>query len=126
MPITSETTRICRMLKFTAVVTVSGSTTLELVSRPRKFTGIRPLRNPSHEPSLPEYVPGCSWPVPTPGCAMTPSSMPITTAINAVMANHNRVFHARRAALETSRRLAMEEITAVTTSGTTAALRMVT
>lgn len=64
--------------------------------------------------------------MPTPGWTTTASTMPITTAISEVMANHMRVFHASRAALETSRRLAIEEMTAVTTSGTTAALRMVT
>lgn len=42
------------MLKLTVVLTVSGSMTLDVVSRPRKFTGIRPLRNASHEPSVPE------------------------------------------------------------------------
>ena len=65
-------------------------------------------------------------PVPTPGRKTTPSTMPMITAISAVPANHRRVFTARRAAFATAERLAIEVITAVTTSGTTAALSRLT
>ena len=46
----------------------------------------------------------------------------MTTAISAVPANQRIVFQASRAAFVTWLRFAIEEITAVTTSGTTAAL----
>ena len=45
--------------------------------------------------------------------------MPIATAISAVIANQARVFHARRAAPVTSRRLAMDATMARKTSGGT-------
>ena len=52
--------------------------------------------------------------------------MPMETAISAVMANHSRVWPARRAALETCLRLAMLTITAVTISGGTSTFSSVT
>ena len=52
--------------------------------------------------------------------------MPTTTLANAVMANQTRVWTASRAALVTSRSRAMEEMTAVTTSGTTRSVSRLT
>ena len=127
MPTAAETTSTCSTLKPREVWTVSGSTTEEETCRPRKLAGTRPVRKPSHEPCVPVYASaGAAAPLPAPGWTTRPSTRPTVTAIRAVIPNHSSVFHASRAALETSRRLAIEEITAVTMSGTTAALSRLT
>ena len=52
--------------------------------------------------------------------------MPTTTLAKAVMANQTSVWTASRAALATSRSREMEEMTAVTTSGTTRSVSRLT
>ncbi len=55
-----------------------------------------------------------------PGWVIKPTTMPISTAMNAVIANHSSVCTARRAAFATLRRFAMELTIAVKISGMTA------
>lgn len=51
-----------------------------------------PVRKLHQEPTL-EGTSGVSWPASTraPGWIVTPSTMPIVTAISAVIPNHSRV-----------------------------------
>ena len=128
MPTTTAITMICRMLKFTEEVMAppaAGSATL-FTPMPRKFCGIRPSRKFHHVPT----VCGAAFSRPVPACApgwmVMPSTMPIDTAMKAVIANQSRVWPARRAAFCTRRRFEMLATIAVKTSGTTAARRIVT
>ncbi|GAA0995572.1 hypothetical protein GCM10009551_060910 [Nocardiopsis tropica] len=94
--------------------------------RPRKFDGTRPVRKAHQEPELEGALPSPVTVVCSPGCSTRPKMMPITTAMNAVIANHTSVLAASRAALVTLRRLAIDATTAVTTRGTTATVSSLT
>ena len=116
MPTAMATTRIWSTLKDSP--TEPSSPTLP--SRPSTLPGTRPVRKSSHEPVV-EGADAASadtlaW---SPGWSTSPSAMPMATAMSAVMANQASVFHARRAAPVTSRRLAMDATIARKTSGGT-------
>ncbi len=78
------------------------------------------MRNAHQSPVRPSYSGGAAWPVPAPGRMTRPSTMPMTTETSEVMPNHRMVCQARRAALVTLERLAIEATTAKKTSGMTA------
>ena len=112
-PMSREITRICNTLKFTDVLV-----SVTFTPSPKKFEGMTVLRKPSQEPEpLGSAAEEASTDEFAPGCMTAPTMMPMTTEKNAVMANHNRVCQARRAALVTLRRFAIEVTTAVNTSG---------
>ena len=127
MPMAPETMMSWRMLKLTSEVRAPDSSGAVATSSPRKFTGISPVRKPSQLPcesGAPALSDAASaW---APGCMTMPMMSPRTTAMRAVSANHSRVDTASLAALVTLRRLPMLAMIAVITSGTTAALSMVT
>lgn len=84
------------------------------------LAGTIEVRKSSHEPERE----GASAPAVLivalePGLVTSPMTMPIVTAMRAVMANQTSVWTASRAALVTCRRLAMLTMIAVRTSGTT-------
>ena len=120
-PTTIAITRICSTLNVGEEASAPSSPAVVLTVRPRKFAGTREVRKSSQPTSLAWYDAGAVWPVPTPGCSTTPTARPMSTAMRLVMANHSRVLAARRAALVTWARLAMEATTAKKTSGTTVA-----
>ena len=116
MPTAMATTRIWSTLNDRPTEPSSPA----LPSRPRTLAGTRPVRKSSQDPVV-EGADAASaetlaW---SPGWSTRPSVMPIATAIRAVIANHARVFHARRAAPVTSRRLAIDATIARKTSGGT-------
>ena len=104
MPTAMATTRICSTLNDIDTLPSSPAEP----SRPSTLAGTRPVRKSSHEP-VDDGAEAASeatlvW---SPGWTTRPRTMPMTTAISAVMANQASVFQARRAAPVTSRRLAM-------------------
>ena len=115
------------MLKLNDVVAVPLSATVVFAPSARKLFGTKPVRNDHQDPTL-DGSPAESAPalVRDPGWATRPMTMPMITAMNAVMANHHSVWIARRAAFVTSRRLAMELTMAVKTSGMTATVSSLT
>ena len=127
MPMAPETMMSWRMLKSTSELRPPASSAAVLTSRPRKFTGTSPVRNPIQLPCesgaevLSEAA--SAW---LPGWMTTPRTSPMSTAMRAVRANHSRVDTASLAALVTLRRLPMLAMIAVMTNGTTAALSRVT
>ncbi|SIJ69796.1 Uncharacterised protein [Mycobacteroides abscessus subsp. abscessus] len=127
IPRAPETMMSWRTLKSTSETSAPVSPGAVETSRPRKLTGMSPVRNPIQLPSCSGAWPcrelASAW---TPGCMMRAMSRPMTTAMKAVSANHSSVETARRAALVTFLRLPMLAMIAVMMSGTTAALRRVT
>ena len=123
MPMAIATTRICSTLNDIDTLPSSPADP----SRPSTLAGTRPVRKSSHEPVLDGALAASAvtlvW---SPGWSTRPSTMPIETAISAVMANQASVFHASRAAPVTSRRFAMEATIARNTSGGTTARSSVT
>ena len=123
MPTAMATTRICSTLNDMPTV----PSPLSYPSRPSTLAGTRPVRKSSHEPVDDGAEAAADvtlvW---SPGRSTSPSTMPIDTAMSAVIANQASVFHARRAALVTSRRLAMDATMARNTSGGTIARSSVT
>ena len=117
MPITKEITTICSTLKPSETPSPRKEASI-----PRKFEGSRPVRKSTQLPVRPGAS-ACSAPMEvfSPGRVISPSAMPIATAMPAVMANQSRVWPASRAALVTFRRLAIEATIAVNTSGGTIA-----
>ena len=115
------------MLKFTPETNVPSVVPgVVLTARPRKFCGIRPRRKFHQVPwvataPFTRSVPACA-----PGWIVMPSTIPIETAMNAVIANQRMVWPARRAAFCTRRRLEMLATIAVKMRGTTAARSSVT
>jgi hypothetical protein len=65
IPTAPEMTRICSTLKDAEAV-MPESPDLALTPRPKKFTGIRPVKNAVHEPVEPVYALPCTC-APTPG-----------------------------------------------------------
>ena len=91
------------------------------------FAGTTEFKKPIHEPvDEGSAAVAASTEVFAPGLITRPTRMPMTTEKNAVMANHTRVCTARRAALVTWRRLAIEVTTAVNTSGGISSLSSLT
>ena len=116
-----DTTSNCRTLKFSEVL---AAPLLILVdaSRPKTLAGTRPLRKSSQEPVEDGAAAAVlAIAVLTPGWMTRPSTMPMTTAIKAVMANQSSVCQTSFAALERFLRLAMEATMAVKISGGTSA-----
>ncbi len=127
MPTTAATTMTCRMLKPTLDEKVpSAAPGLVLTVRPRKFCGMSPSRKFHQVPTV--YGSPGSRPSPArlPGWITRPRTMPMITAMNAVIANHRIVWPARRAAFCTRRRFEMLATIAVKIRGTTAARSSVT
>ena len=123
MPTAMEMTRICSTLKLSETEPSSPAEP----AMPRKFEGTRPLRKSIQPPWVEEAsAASAETPEPSPGLVTAPSPMPIATAMRAVIANHRSVFPARRAALVTLRRLAIEVMIARKISGGTRAFSRVT
>ena len=123
MPMAIATTRICSTLNDIDTLPSSPAEP----SRPSTLAGTRPVRKSSHEP-VDDGAEAASeatlvW---SPGWMTRPRTMPMPTAIRAVMANQASVFHASRAAPVTSRRLAIDATIARKTSGGTIARSRVT
>ena len=121
MPIAAATTSTCSTLKLSETEPSEA-----LACRPRKFDGTRPVMKAHQEPVLDGALPSPVTVVCAPGCSTRPRTMPMITEMKAVIANHSRVLPARRAALVTLRRLAIDAMTAVNTSGTTATVSSLT
>ena len=112
MPMSREITRIWRTLKLMEMALAS----LSLALKPKMFDGttelMKPIQEPVEEGSAALAASTVEF---TPGLTTRPTMMPMITEKNAVMANQTNVCTARRAALVTWRRLAMEVTTAVKT-----------
>src|SRR5690625_881511 len=118
-PTTSATTALCRAAKLTEPE--------EETPRPRKFWGTRPVRKSSHDPVREGSKPSSAvtevlWP----GLKTKPRAIPTATDASAVTPNHSSVWPARRAALVTLPRVAIEATIAVKISGGTMVRRRVT
>ena len=118
IPMTSEMTTICSTLKPSDTLSPRAEASI-----PRKFAGSSPVRKSTQLPDRPGAS-ACSALIEvfSPGLVISPSPMPMATAMAAVMANQSSVWPASRAALVTLRRFAMEATIAVNTSGGTIAL----
>ena len=82
------------------------------------LAGTTEFKKPIHDPVEDgSAAAAASTEVFAPGLTTSPTTMPMSTEKNAVMANQIRVCAARRAALVTWRRLATDVTTAVNTSG---------
>src|SRR5690606_9549371 len=116
-------TRICRALKLSE----SEPSSFAEPVMPRKFEGTRPVRKSSQPPWVEEAAAESAETLEfSPGEVSAPSAMPTETAMSEVIANHSRVFQARRAALVTLRRFAIEVTIARKISGGTSAFSRVT
>ena len=124
MPMAIATTRICSTLNDIATLPSSPAAALEAEHVGRHQAGEEV--EPGAGASTARAAASAATLVWSPGWSTRPSTMPIETAISAVMANQTSVFQARRAAPVTSRRLAMEATIARKTSGGTTARSSVT
>ena len=119
-------TSSCRTLKLSDVVATPSATEV-FAPNPRKLFGTSPVMNAHHEPELlGSFAASAATSVREPGSVIRPTMMPMITAMKAVIANQSKVCTARRAALATWRRLAMELTMAVNTSGITATVSSLT
>ena len=122
-PTAIEMTSSCRMLNEMLVLALP-SVILVLPDRARLLPGTRPLRKSSQPPTLSALPMASAVPCrPAPGCTIRPMARPILTAISAVIANQSRVWPARRAALSSARRLAIDATIAAKTRGGTIAFK---
>ncbi|AGW41633.1 hypothetical protein O159_15840 [Leifsonia xyli subsp. cynodontis DSM 46306] len=125
IPIAAATTITCSTLKLTVEVASAApfsTSTWVFTCAPAKFAGISPTRK-FHQVAV---TPGSDaerapWSARLPGWMITPSAMPMLTAISAVIPNYRSVRPASRAAFVTRRRLPMLDTIARNTSGMTAA-----
>ena len=88
-------TTICSTLKLTLLVTAteaSETVAEDLTLRPRKLAGTIDFKKSSQPPWVDTaWAVEVSTPVPLPGLVANPRTMPITTEMNAVIANQTSV-----------------------------------